>query len=447
MSHAENLIQQLDDAQSEHRHAVASLETQLDAIRTELRITTENLAKREARLSQIINTANDAFLSTDISGVIKEWNQTAEQLFGWSSEDMIGKPIALVARPAEAYEPADGQTCLTAILSALGEQQRGEIIGVHRDGRHFPVETSISVMVDEESFIFNAFIHDISERYQMQQQLNQSQKLESIGQLAAGIAHEINTPTQYIGDNIDFLNTAYHDLTNLIGQYQKLLGQAKQGEVDTESIESIQEISSEIDLDFIVEEAPGALEAARDGVARITKIVAAMKDFAHPGSELLSPANLNKALTSTATVCQSEWRHIAELATELDETLPLVPCLPSELNQVFLNIIVNAAHALSDKYTDPHQKGRITITTTQTPDHAVIKIADNGPGIPEEIRSKIFDPFFTTKEVGKGSGQGLSIARSVIVDKHQGELSVDSQPNDGTTFTIKIPLHANQAAA
>lgn len=440
MSHTKKILDQLVDAQSGHQKAVAELETQLDAIRAELLATTENLAKREERLRQIINTANDAFFATDIAGIIHEWNGTAETLFGWTQKEMIGKTISSVARPNESDNSNDGQSCLTAILGALGEQQRGEIIGIHRDGHRFPVEASISVMVDEESFIFNAFIHDISSRTELQNQLTQSQKLESIGQLAAGIAHEINTPTQYIGDNLEFLQDTFTGLTKLISSYQAALDAARLGPVDPQVFEKIDLAAKDADLDFVIEETPDVLAAAIDGVKRISNIVNAMKNFAHPGVDAMTTIDLNKSITSTATVCQSEWRYVAELTTDFDPNLPPVPCLPGELNQVFLNIIVNAAHALDESSEPQKSKGEIHIKTTQDDKHAIITIADNGPGIPDDIRAKIFDPFFTTKEVGKGSGQGLSISRSVVVDKHHGELTATPNDTGGTTFTIKIPL-------
>ncbi|MEZ6191223.1 MAG: ATP-binding protein [Phycisphaerales bacterium] len=440
MNNADKLIKQLDNAQGDHRKAVSALETQLDAIRGELRTTTENLAKREARLSQIINTANDAFLSTDIAGTINEWNSTAETLFGWTQAEMIGKPISSIVRPDESFEQTHGQACLTAILGVLGEQQRGEIIGIHRDGNRFPVEVSISVMVDEESFIFNAFIHDISAKAAMQRQLSQAQKLESIGQLAAGIAHEINTPTQYIGDNLEFLQDTFNNLITLVNQQQALLDAAKAGPVPAQVLRQTEDVTRNADLAFVLEETPGALAAARDGVTRISNIVNAMKEFAHPGVENMTSIDLNRAIMSTATVCQSEWRYVADLVTELDPDLPPVPCLPGELNQVFLNIIVNAAQAIDGVKSTSGNKGLIKIKTHALDDHVLVEITDNGPGIPEEIRTRVFDPFFTTKEVGKGSGQGLSIAHSVVVDKHGGALTVTSEPGKGTTFQIKLPL-------
>jgi PAS domain S-box-containing protein len=262
------------------------------------------------------------------------------------------------------------------------------------------------------------------ERQRMEVQLRHSQKLQSIGQLAAGIAHEINTPTQYIGDNLRFMQEGITDLLKTVDKLMPLMPEAM----------------DKAEIDYLRGELPKAAHQSLEGVARVSKIVGAMKEFSHPGGEEKTLADLNRAIESTVTVSRNEWKYVAELTLDLDPDLPPVPCLPSEINQVVLNLVVNAAHAIADQVGNSGQLGRITVSTRHEGGEAVILVEDSGAGIPEAIRSRIFDPFFTTKEVGRGSGQGLAIAHTVVVDKHGGSISFETEDGAGTVFTIRLPL-------
>jgi signal transduction histidine kinase len=277
------------------------------------------------------------------------------------------------------------------------------------------------------------------ERQKLEIQLRHAQKLESIGQLAAGIAHEINTPTQFIGDNLRFMQDAFYDLFRLLKQFNSLLESARGQSFASALTEEIEKTMQGINLADLEKEIPQATTHALSGVHRVAKIVQAMKDFSHPGTETKVPFDLNRAIESTLTVCRNEWKYVAELETDFDPSLPPVSCLPGEFNQVILNIVVNAAHAIADK-TEGKSKGVISISTRSQDDKVEIRIRDSGTGIPEKARGRIFDPFFTTKEVGKGTGQGLAIARSVIVDKHQGEIFFETEVGQGTTFVLRLPL-------
>ena len=279
-----------------------------------------------------------------------------------------------------------------------------------------------------------------------QVQLLEGQKLESIGKLAAGIAHEINTPAQYVGDNMEFLEQSFGELVDLLKKYRALQAAAEAGDISPELVSEVSEAAGAADIEFLEEEIPRALLQSREGIGRVTEIVGAMKDFSHPGSAEKQPIDLNRAIESTVTVARNEWKYVAELETDFDADLPPVPCLAGELNQVVLNIVVNAAQALAEAQPEGSgEKGRIRIRTgLEGDDWAGIEISDNGPGMPEEIRRKIFDPFFTTKEVGKGTGQGLAIARSVVVDKHNGAIEVESEPGQGAIFRIRLPLRPQQ---
>jgi signal transduction histidine kinase len=276
----------------------------------------------------------------------------------------------------------------------------------------------------------------------MMDQLNQAQKLKSIGQLAAGIAHEINTPTQYVGDNVRFLHEAFEDMSRVLESYGRMLSAVKAGNATSDLIDEIDHCLADADLDYLAEEIPLAIEHTLDGVGRISKIVKAMKEFSHPGREEKVPTDINKSIESTITVARNEWKYVAEMQTDLDASLPLVPCRPGEFNQVILNMIINAAHAIAEVPKDRQAApGTIRIATDRVGGNARITISDTGTGIPPEIQSRIFDPFFTTKEVGRGTGQGLAICFPVIVEKHGGTIEVESEVGKGTSFTITLPLN------
>ncbi len=275
----------------------------------------------------------------------------------------------------------------------------------------------------------------------LQMELAQAQKLESVGQLAAGIAHEINTPTQYVGDNTRFLRDAFGSVNTALDQYAKLLQAAKDGTVDEQLVAEVEATLKQEDVEYLTEEIPQAIDQSLDGVDRVAKIVRAMKEFSHPGGEEKNLVDLREALETTIAVSRNEWKFVAEIVTEFDAELPEVSCLPAELNQVFLNLIVNAAHAIGDALGDDGtEKGTITVGTRRDGEWAEIFLRDTGTGVPEDVRARIFDPFFTTKEVGKGTGQGLAIARSVVVDKHGGTIECETEQGKGTTFIVRLPI-------
>ncbi len=268
-----------------------------------------------------------------------------------------------------------------------------------------------------------------------------AQKMEAIGQLAAGIAHEINTPTQYIGDNTNFLQGAFKDFLTLLEDYKKLAQQAQEITTLQDTVRSIQEKSKKIDVDYLVSEIPLAIKQSLEGIERVSGITKAMKEFSHPGSQDAAPANLNQNIQSTVTVCRNEWKYVADVELKLDPQLPEVPCCVGEINQVVLNMIINATHAISDKFEKGKKgKGLITITTHLEGDWVVIKISDNGAGISEKNKQHIFEPFFTTKAVGKGTGQGLMLSFAIVKEKHKGQLNFDSKEGEWTAFTIRLPI-------
>gem|GEM_PF-5816618 len=286
---------------------------------------------------------------------------------------------------------------------------------------------------------------DITEKKRLEDQLFQAQKLESVGRLAAGIAHEINTPAQYVSDNTMFLKESGIDLLEFARKVEKLLLEEYRESLPAEVKEKFQALLEELDMEFLLEEVPKAIDQSLEGLARVTKIVRAMKEFSHPGSAVQEPTDLNKAIQSTATIARNEWKYVSDLEMDLDPDLPLVRCYGGDFNQVILNLIVNAAHAIGEVVKDkPGEKGKIKVSTRKDGDWAEIRVEDTGTGIPKEIRHKIFEPFFTTKPVGKGTGQGLSLVYSVITGKHGGEVGLESEEGKGTTFILRIPIEGKK---
>ena len=309
------------------------------------------------------------------------------------------------------------------------------------NGDVFPATVLLTRMELSEEVLLQGTVRDVSEQKSLEVQLMQARKLEAVGQLAAGIAHEINTPIQYVSDNNRFMADAFEELMEILERYQRLEAHIKSGMNCTGLLENIADAVEQADMAYLQEEIPRAMEQTREGINRISEIVRSMKEFSHPGVKEKIAMDINRAIENTLTVSRNEWKYTAEVETDLAPSLPLIPCLPGELNQVFLNIIINAAQAIKEVVPDDSvQKGCIRITTRIHGEYLEIRISDTGPGIPKEIQPRIFDPFFTTKEVGRGTGQGLAISRSIIVEKHNGILEFETAPQKGTTFIIYLPI-------
>lgn len=290
-------------------------------------------------------------------------------------------------------------------------------------------------------------MQDITELKRLGRELTAAQKLESVGRLAAGVAHEINTPVQFVSDNVQFARASMTDIAAVILAYRGLQQAAHQGGNVVEAAARASQAEAAVELDYLMKDVPLALDGAAEGLGRIATIVRSMKEFAHPDQAEKTLADLNQAIRSTLVIAHNEVKYVAEIDAQFGD-LPLVPCYLGEINQVVLNLIINAAHAISDVVKDSGDLGKLTIRTRfdAEVDAVEVAIADNGSGIPESARTKIFDPFFTTKEVGKGTGQGLAIARSVIVNKHGGTLRFETECGRGTTFFIRLPLNTIKPA-
>lgn len=401
--------------------------------------------ERRARLTTAVEQVVESIVITAVDGTIEYVNPAFESIYGFTQGEVIGKTAASVWSGKQSKEFYD--KLWSTILK--GEVWQGRLVNKKKNGEFVEVEATISPVRDANGNIMNfvSVERDVTEMNELEAQLRQAQKLEAVGSLAAGIAHEINTPIQFVGDNTHFLSDAFRDLLKLLQtgislatSEAAITGDASLGKQFLESVNTA-------DYEFLRQEIPRAIDQTLQGVERIATIVRAMKDFSHPDRREKSTIDVNKALETTLIVARNELKYVAEVKTEFAKDLPLVPAFSGALNQVFLNLLVNAAHAIADVVGEGSKgKGTITVRTRREKDQVVIEISDTGTGITPEIQERIFDPFFTTKVVGKGTGQGLAIARSVVIDKHAGTLTFDTEIGKGTTFYVRLPISPQEVS-
>ena len=388
-------------------------------------------AKRETDL--LLSAIDSMLIGLDADGKVNLWNLRCERMFGISKMDAIGNFFTEL--------PIDWKDSNQIKNDVDAMAKRFQVVFHDQSGEYRIVGMSSFDVSDNGIHKGNLVIGtDLTENRALEAKLHQAQKLKAVGQLAAGVAHEINTPMQYIGDNLDFLEKKVGLLTPLMRGLEDLISTLT-AKITDAVLSSLQATAKKIKAKSFADDLLDAITDSRDGVQHVSKIVRAMKEFAHPGQDEKIPVDINKALTSTIAVSTYEWKYVANVSTNFDENNPVVPAFPVELNQVFLNILVNAAHAVGEATANgANGKGEIKVVTKLLDDCVRVSITDSGTGIPEDIRARIFDPFFTTKGVGKGTGQGLSIAHAVVVNLHAGSLVCDSIPDRGTTFTVEIPL-------
>ena len=346
---------------------------------------------------------------------------------------------------AKAFLPFANETMGKEIFATVldGVSWQGEAEMIARGGRRFPALLRATPVLDEDYDVMGAMfiLNDVTASKHLEAQLLQAQNMKSIGQLAAGIAHEINTPMQYVGDNTRFLRDNFNALLDLIRGYERLLETVEKDNLNPTELEALEQAKKTADIEYLKDDVPVAIRQSMEGIDHVIEIVRAMRQLTHPGTKDRSMADLNLLVDSAVTITRNEWKYVAEMKTNLNPTMPLVPCLPNDLSQVLLNLIINASHAIADvPGEDKARKGLITITTKCEGSFAEIYVADTGGGIPENIRERIFDPFFTTKEAGKGTGQGLAISHAIVVEKHGGTLTFETEVGQGATFIIRLPL-------
>jgi PAS domain S-box-containing protein len=426
---------------------------ELKALRAQL----ENVAAALDMRNAALDAATTHFMIMDVRqtpGVIVYANRALALLHGYEDpRELIGRDVTAISSkvmPDEAREAlwrnmqgrretrmeseivrGDGSRLLVGFTAAPLFDALGGLTHIVIIGADITARRAGEIKQRE---LQEQLVAQMQERERMAIELQLAQKLESVGRLAAGLAHEINTPIQYVGDSIHFLKSAFVDLSRFIDSCRRDL-------IPPAQAQGLRELEVGCDLEFLRQEIPNAFERTLEGTARVTNLVRAMKEFAYPDAPEHVPADLNRAIETTIAVARNEYKYAATLTTRLGE-LPPVLCNVGELNQVFLNLIVNAAHAVEDAGKDA-VNGRIEIETRADGEMAQISIADNGCGIPAANLAKIFDPFYTTKEVGRGTGQGLAIARSIVVDRHGGEVDVQSSPGVGTTFTVRLPVRGS----
>jgi len=450
----------MQQAQLQIRELRAELAKQIDA---KVRLQ-ESLDLRNAAL----DAASTHFLIVDArqkDRPIVYANRAVAENHGYASaHELIGKSVNTLLGVAIDDEKIQEARALLA----EGRTARSEMEITRPDGSKFWVGFSSTPLFNEfgenthhvslgaditarreaarrQAELHDQLLREMKERERISLELRVAQKLESVGRLAAGLAHEINTPIQYVGDSVHFLRSAFDDLAKLFHSYRNALISISSGESASARLVELRELEVASDFEFLSMEVPKAFERTLEGTDRVAGIVRAMKEFAHPDTGEHMPADLNRALATTLTVACNEYKYAATIVTDFGE-LPAVTCNIGELNQVFLNLIVNAAHAIQDAGRDS-ASGRIGVLTRVKDGCAEVEITDNGCGISAENMDNIFDPFFTTKEVGRGTGQGLAIARTIVVDKHGGVIDVHSEVGAGTRFIIRLLLRESKLQA
>lgn len=442
--------------------AVARLRAEVAALTKQNTKLQEDLELRNRALNT--TTAHFAICKrTEPPGEILYVNRALAECNGYSIEELIGQPITVLIPP----NWSDNERIEALGKLESGEPYRFEQLMQRKDGSTFIVGATIVPMLDDngrlthtitigaditarieaerrQQVLQQQLIDEMNERERIAIELRLAQKLESVGRLAAGVAHEINTPIQFVSDSLYFLRSSFDDLVALIDSCKAAIDLLPNNDQTKPVLDSLAAAQDKADLAFLLQEMPNAFERTFEGANRVASIVRAMKEFAHPDGNEQSPADINHALQTTLIVASNEYKYLAAVTTDFAE-LPPVMCNIGELNQVFLNMIVNAAHAVQDSGKDAHRGGEISIATALNGDRVEITIADNGCGIPQEHLDKIYDPFFTTKEVGRGTGQGLAITRSIVIEKHRGDIRVNSTVGAGTRFTLCLPVDGANA--
>lgn len=377
-------------------------------------------------IEEIFNVVPEGLLAIDKQKNAVENNR--------SFDTIIDSWAALLEQESSSFKA----TFLADLRSQLLKQDSGQY-AMTIEGYTISIEYS-SAPLHFHSIDRVVSLRDITKLTAIERQLTQSQKLEAVGRLASGIAHEINTPTQYVLTNIDFLEDAHGDVTKVMEKVVQLL-RAGDGDLTDTALTELKQALEEADWEYLEEELPKALSQSKEGLRRIAGIVSAMKHFSHPSGDAAENNDINMAIKNTVEVARNEWKYVSEVDLSLDKELPLVPCYLDQINQVVLSMIVNSAHAIAEKNGENSgQNGHISIATRRDNDMAIISIRDDGIGIPENVCARVFDPFFTTKKLNKGTGQGLAIVYDVVVNRHKGTIAVESEPGQGTVFTLSLPL-------
>ncbi|MGB5106305.1 MAG: PAS domain S-box protein [Candidatus Zixiibacteriota bacterium] len=394
--------------------------------------------ERRKRLTTAVEQAAEAIMITDITGKIQFVNPAFEEITGYSEAEVLGQNPRIMK--SGRHKDSFYKTLWETILR--GDIWKGRLINRKKDGTLIEADASIRAVRDAQGKIINfvAVKRDVTKLMALEAQLRQAQKLEAVGALAAGIAHEINTPIQFVGDNTHFLAESFAEMLTLLDVASELAKSKKECDDYPQEYKDFLRAIGKADLDYFKQEIPRAIEQSLQGIDRVANIVRAMKEFSHPDQREKSAIDINRAIKTTLTVAHNELKYVADVIEDLSPDLPTLQGYASELNQVFLNLMVNAAHAISEVVQEGKGRGTIIVRSEPGDKCIIVSISDTGSGINPEVRERLFEPFFTTKEVGRGTGQGLAIARSVVVEKHGGEIYFETEVGKGTTFFVKLPL-------
>ncbi len=413
-----------------------------------LAVMTESLrglvGEKESLIEQIPGVVVVFDLYADGSGEFVFVSRHCESILGVGSSELLGD----TARFLQRVHPEDRRRVNDVVRqqSAAGSDPvPGDYRFVRPDGTEVWLRGVFALVhVEEEFRRVQSVLFDVTaekqaalDRDRLELDLRLAQKLEAVGQLAAGVAHEINTPVQFIGNSVTFLKRAADKLLVLTEVYRELLHSQQPLSKDERQQRALR-AEEDANLDYLIERIPPAFERSLDGIERVSSIVRAMREFAHP-STARAPIDVNQGIQTTVIVAKNEYKYVADVELELGE-LPLVMANAGDLNQVFLNLIVNASHAIEARVGDSGERGKISVATSANDADVLITISDTGCGIPAEISGRVFDPFFTTKPVGRGTGQGLAIAHTIVVERHHGAINFEPNLAGGTTFRIRLPL-------
>ncbi len=415
----------------------ALLETFTDI--TDLKYSERKLRSLYEDLEQLLLNMPSIIIKLTNDFKVSKWNNAAESYLGITAADVINTPFR-ECNIQWNWNEMIKKISLCKDTKSITKMENFRYIQTSGSDGFLGITIISMNNEDNEQVGILLMMKDVTEPKNIEQLIHSS-KLEAIGALAAGIAHEINTPIQFISNNTVFLQDAFNKVATILNNYTHLLDMNKTGSVTPELLNEVDVMTRDIKVGYLVEEIPMAIKESQDGLSRVSDIVQSMKTFSHPDNEGQTLVDINKMVKSTITVARNEWKYVADMETDLDADLPLVPCYPGEFNQVILNLIINAAHSIDEVSGNGDlDRGKIEVSTLHDGDYAEIRISDTGTGIPDKIRTRIFDPFFTTKDVGKGTGQGLAIAHSVVVTKHKGEITFDTEVGRGTTFIIRLPI-------
>jgi PAS domain S-box-containing protein len=408
-------------------------------------ITKRRRAERTAlqnseQLALMLESISSILIVLDGENVVAHWNAAAARVFGLDAGETVGRPLQALG----LGWPAESLARHLTKCRRQGEALRIESLPYHPRGQ---APKALGLTLNPSSHggpNKNAVLilgNDITDIQTRQMRALHEQKMHSIGQLAAGVAHEINTPARFVSNNIRFLKEGFDDLLALLAAHEKLAEKLRAGRDPGESPQQIKTLAQKVDLEFLLKEIPPAISQSLRGMERVSRILQTLKQFSHPGATPKQPVDVNQAVENTCLVTRGEWKHSSELVLDLEPGLPFIMAMPVELNQALLNVVLNAAHANEAARRSREGFGQLIVQTKLDDDmeHVLIRISDTGPGIDPANADKLFNLFYTTKAPGLGTGQGLSIARSIVETQHDGAITFENRPEGGAAFTIKLP--------